>query len=354
MSKSLEDYIKIKEWTFKLRNGEYALDLCPLCNAGPGHFYINESKEIWYCHKCGERGHILSLKKRLGDLSSISHISDYSKTKAPAKTISLTIIEKYHKDLLDNPEALSYPTDERAFSLETIEKFKLGLKDGSIVIPYFEDYSCVGIKYRGIKGKTFYREDGCSSILFNIDQARKYEGAVIMVEGEFDAIAYDQMGFPNVVSVPNGAESFSDAWIDDLEQFQQIYLSFDMDEAGRNGIEKVADKLGRYRCLNVLLPLKDANDCLKAGFTNGEISEILARAKRFESKLVKRPDDFFEKLLQRHETPLTTKTGWPSFDDLLGGIRPNELTIITGETGSGKTTWGVNLCYRLLTQGGEQ
>jgi hypothetical protein len=350
VNKILENYFKTKDWTFKLRNGEYALDLCPICNAGPGHFYINELKEVFYCQKCGQRGHLLSLKKRLGDLPPISHVSEYSKTKIPPKTIDLAIIEKYHKDLLDTPEALSYLMDERSFTLETIKTFKLGLKDGTIVIPYFEDHLCLGIKYRGIKEKTFYREEGCPSILFNVDQARKYQGSVILSEGEFDAIAYDQVGFPNVVSVPNGAESFSDEWIDYLEQSEQIYLSYDMDEAGRRGVEKVADKLGRHRCWDVLLPLKDAGDCLKAGFTNVEMSDILAKAKRFESKLVKRPDDFFEMLLQRHETPLATRTGWTSFDDLLGGIRPNELTVVTGETSSGKTTWGVNLCYRLLTQ----
>jgi len=85
------------------------------------------------------------------------------------------------------------------------------------------------------------------------------------------------MGFPCVVSVPNGSEAFADEWIEDVEGFSQIYLSYDMDEAGRRGIEKAADKLGRYRCLNVLLPLKDSNDCLKAGFTNQEMAEILAR-----------------------------------------------------------------------------
>ena len=42
-----------------------------------------------------------------------------------------------------------------------------------------------------------------------------------------------------------------------------------------------------------------------------------------------------------------SSTGWTEFDNLLGGLRPNELTILTGETGSGKTTWAVNLGYRL-------
>jgi DNA primase len=349
--KSIEDYLNSKDWIFKFKNGEYCLDQCPLCQAGPGHFYINQSKEFFYCHKCGERGHFFSLKKRLGDLPAISHISDYSKSKAPAKTIDLSVIEKYHKELLENPAALAYVTDERAFSMETIKKFKFGFNNGAITIPHFKNGSCLNIKSRSLGlDKKYFREEGCPSILFNLDNALKYQGALIITEGEFDAIAYDQMGFPNVVSVPNGAESFSDEWIDDLEQFDQIYISCDMDEAGRKGVEKAADKLGRYRCVNVLLPLKDANDCLKAGFTNAEIAEILANGKRFESSLVKTPDNFFDEIRELHSGDSESKglpTGWQDFDNLLQGIRPTELTVLTGETASGKSTFAANLAYHL-------
>ncbi len=120
MNKSLENYIKSKEWTFKLRNGEYALDLCPLCNAGPGHFYINGEKEVFYCQKCTSRGHILSLKKKLGDIPLVSHVSDFTKVKVSTKTIDPEVIDGYHKALLQNPAAFSYLTDERGFSLSRI------------------------------------------------------------------------------------------------------------------------------------------------------------------------------------------------------------------------------------------
>jgi len=346
----IENYLNSKEWTFKFKNGEYSLDQCPLNGCGPGHFYISQSKEFFYCHKCGERGHLLSLKKRLGDLPSISHISEYSKTKIPPKTIDLSIIEKYHKELLDNPAAMAYLMDERGFTQETIKKFKLGFNDGSITIPHFREGLCLNIKFRGIVDKKYFREEGCPSILFNLDNARKYQGAVIVTEGELDTIAFDQMGFPNVISVPNGAESFSDPWIDDLEQFNEVYISFDMDEPGRKGAEKIADKLGRYRCLNVLLPLKDANDCLKAGFTNQEMTVILAKAQPFGFKLIKGPEAFSNEIWDLYNGQSISEgilTGWKPFDDLLGGLRPNELTVLTGETASGKTTWAANLGYKL-------
>ncbi len=347
----IETYLQSKGWTFKFRNGEYCLDQCPISGCGPGHFYINQSKEIFYCHKCGQRGHILSLKKRLGDIPSIAHISEYSKSKVPAKTIDLSVVEKHHTDLLENPFALDYLTQERSFTLETIKKFKLGYKDGSITIPYFRDGLCVNIKYRNInsQGGKYHREEGCPSVLFNLDNARKYPDSTILAEGEFDCMAWDQVGFPNATSLPNGAGAFSEEWIDDLEGFGQIYLSYDMDEPGRRGVEGGADKLGRYRCLNILLPLKDANDCLRAGFGNQGMAEFLAKAKPFGSKLIKGPEAFFDEIRALHDGTLGNDgvpTGWDNFDAYLGGFRPNELTVLTGETASGKTTWAANLGYR--------
>ena len=64
-------------------------------------------------------------------------------------------------------------------------------------------------------------------------QCHKVSRRVILTEGEFDAIAFDQMGFPNVVSVPNGAEAFSDEWIDDLEH--SIKFIFPMTWMNRDG-----------------------------------------------------------------------------------------------------------------------
>jgi twinkle protein len=352
----IESYLQSKGWEFKYRSGEFCLAQCPLTGCGPGHFYINQSKEIFYCHKCGERGHLLSLKKRLGDLPPVSHISHYAKSSQSSKIIDLSIIEKYHQKLSGNPEAMAYLMDERGFTQETIKKFKLGFHDGSITIPSLKDGVCLNIKYRPINPQNakYHREEGCPSILFNLDNAGKCQGAVIVVEGEFDTIAFDQMGFSNVVSVPNGAETFNDQWIDDLEGFDQVYLSYDMDEAGRKGVEKAADKLGRYRCLNVLLPLKDANDCLKAGFTNAEIAELLAKAKPFGSKIFKDAEAFFDEIRELHNNKATARgisTGWTDLDARMGGLRQNELTVLTGETASGKTTWAANLGYRLSKEG---
>jgi twinkle protein len=351
---SLEDYINQKGWAFKFKNGEFCLNACPLCGAGPTHFYISQLKELFFCFKCGEHGHVLSLKKRLGDIPPISHISQYSGKRAAEKIISLSIIEEYHKALLENPAALAYLVKERAFALDTISKFKLGFNPvtASITIPHFRNGKCLNVKSRPISangGGKYFREEGCASILFNQDSAEG-KGWAVLCEGELDAIAFHQMGVLNTVAVTGGADTFLDEWVDPLEGLSEIFLSFDMDEKGRKGVEKVADKLGRHRCLNVLLPLKDANDCLKAGYSHAEMMEFLTQAKRFESKLIKSPESYFDQIRELHSGKSQSKgirTGWNNFDSLLGGLRPYELTALTGETSSGKTTWATNVAYIL-------
>jgi replicative DNA helicase len=84
------------------------------------------------------------------------------------------------------------------------------------------------------------------------------------------------------------------------------------------------------------------------------ITEILSSAKPFQSDFIKSTSVYFEEIRNLFNHPETNKgiqTGWKNFDDLFGGLRPNELTELTGETGSGKTTWAVNLGYRLSKKG---
>jgi len=74
----------------------------------------------------------------------------------------------------------------------------------------------------------------------------------------------------------------------------------------------------------------------------------------FKSNCVKGSEVFFDEIRDLHSGRSINKaipSGWKAFDDFLGGFRPNELSILTGETGSGKTTWAANLGYRFSKAG---
>lgn len=57
------------------------------------------------------------------------------------------------------------------------------------------------------------------------------------------------------------------------------------------------------------------------------------------------PEDFFQ------EVELGVFSGWNELDKLLGGFRRGELTIITGDTAVGKTTFCVQLMYQFALKG---
>ena len=69
--------------------------------------------------------------------------------------------------------------------------------------------------------------------------------------------------------------------------------------------------------------------------------------------MIKPPEAFFEEIRAIHGGNRDTRdaTGWTDFDNLIGGLRRNELTVLTGETGSGTDSFSVNLAYRLAQKG---
>jgi len=96
---------------------------------------------------------------------------------------------------------------------------------------------------------------------------------------------------------------------------------------------------------NPLIEFADLEERIGQG-----IIQILNRSKPFESNLLKPTESFFpeiKELFNGRSINGGVRTGWEEFDRLMGGLRPNELTEITGETGSGKTTFSVNLGYKL-------
>ena len=53
----------------------------------------------------------------------------------------------------------------------------------------------------------------------------------------------------------------------------------------------------------------------------------------------------------RKEIAKGHSTGWTSLDRYLQGLRPGEVTVITADTGAGKTTFATHLCVNCAMQG---
>ena len=166
--------------------------------------------------------------------------------------------------------------EERKISQSTIihfgitqEKYyqpKLQKEVENLVFNYFEGDTVVNKKYRGAN-KSFTQSQNAKSIFYNINSIIGQEECYI-VEGEFDVLALYEIGIKNVISVPNGANDNDNYWINSekyINGIKRFYIATDNDESGNNVAEKIAQRLGRYKCERVRFDGKDANDDLISG-----------------------------------------------------------------------------------------
>ncbi|KQS84142.1 AAA family ATPase [Rhizobium sp. Leaf386] len=243
--------------------------------------------------------------------------------------------------------------------------------DGNIVVfPFIDGGKAVGEKYRA-PGKRFWQRKGGRKTFWNadcMDDAALEDGrkALVVTEGEIDALTAIDCGFHTSVSVPDGApavrdgetpEDLPDADPEDdrtgkfefvynnrdrIKRIKRFVLAVDNDGPGRRLAAELVRRLGAARCLFVTYPeaCKDLNDVrMKHGVD--AVVRVLNDAKPYPVKGVYQLSDYPEV-----DEPKAYSTGWPCLDDYLR-LWLGELLVITGIPGHGKSTWTINLCANL-------
>lgn len=155
---------------------------------------------------------------------------------------------------------------EMEISEEKYFQPQLNAECNNVVFNYFEGDTLVNKKYRS-GGKKFTQSKNGKPILYNINAAIGAD-EVYIVEGEIDALSFIQIGVKAVLSIPNGANDNDAYWINSepyLKNVKKFYIATDMDDKGILIADKIAQRLGRYRCERINFEGKDANDDLKAG-----------------------------------------------------------------------------------------
>lgn len=246
----------------------------------------------------------------------------------------------------------NYFTKERKLSEDTLKAYKIAEKrtdkNNLIVFPFIRNNELIHIKYLAVerdeKGKKItWSEKDTELCLFGWQVIDPNTRSVIITEGELDAMSWYEYGFA-AMSVPNGAKGHS--WIENefnnLDRFETIYLSFDMDDEGKIGVVEVVERLGRHRVRIVKLPCKDANECLKTGITKEKMVECLENSIYSDPSELKSPSAYVDEVIAEfYPTSQEQKGFTPLWRKLAGKIhfRPGELSIWTGFNSHGKTTF---------------
>ncbi len=250
----------------------------------------------------------------------------------------------------------------RGLSEDTIAAFRVGeqQRDGKVyaVLPYLlPDGVLANAKYRNPDDKRDMRQEaGAEACLFGWHLVDPKARRVAITEGELDAMTLHQVGIP-ALSVNAGAGNHQ--WIENdwerLERFDEIFLAFDDDEAGRKGVREVAQRLGLERCRVVTFGAKDANQWLQDGADGEEFHHALTIAKPFDPDEIANMADFMGAVKAlfypapgaRRDPVLLLGDKRHEWFEYRGG----EYTVYTGYNGHGKSLMLNQILLGLMQQG---
>lgn len=177
--------------------------------------------------------------------------------------------------------------------------------------------------------------------------------SIIITEGELDALSVSQAHdhkYP-VVSIPNGAQGAVAALqrsYDYLCEFEKIVIMFDMDDVGIQAAKDCADILPPDKVLiaTLLGGYKDPNEAIVAG-DPGAIIDAFWRAKPYRPDGIVASSDLLDTLMEDDEFD-GVPYPWHSMNEKTGGgLRQNELVVVTAGSGVGKSTFVRELAYDL-------
>ncbi|XP_019965295.2 twinkle mtDNA helicase [Paralichthys olivaceus] len=249
----------------------------------------------------------------------------------------------------------------------TLKKFGVRLfkPTKSLVFPWFggPDSSLKGVKLLSAQStdseKVTYNEatvPKCNSYynLFGLPLVGRMDSEVVLTGHELDTLAVSQAtGLPSV-ALPRGVSCLPPILLPYLEQFKRVTLWLGGDIRSWEASKIFSRKLGLRRCslvrpgeyrpcpVEALAQGKNLNQIVKASIPAAHKSIVSFKQLR---------EDVYGELLNTEQVAGVKWTRFLELNRILKGHRKGELTVFTGPTGSGKTTFISELALDLCMQG---
>jgi len=224
---------------------------------------------------------------------------------------------------------------------------------------YYENGEHVNTKFR-TGSKKFTQVAGAKKTFYKIDDIQN-ETWCIITEGEIDALSFEEAGYKNAISVPDGAIKsdseysekklqYIDNCIDYFDSIEKIYLATDTDEAGLCLRRELARRFGKERCFIIEFnDCKDANEYLvKHG--KESLAELVTSAKEYPIEGVHSTGDYLEQLKDLYYNGFAEAIQLEKYKELNAHVQWYTpcLTIITGIPSHGKSSVLDQIMVQLL------
>lgn len=346
------------------RNGELHFKECPYCkgkSTDTKTFAISLKTGQFKCLRstCGVSGNMLTLAADFDEFSLGSSVEEYFRPRKQFKTFKTPDAPIEPKD-----PALKY-LQSRGIGETIAKRYQITVQtdnDNHLVIPFFDDKGkMVFIKYRKTdfdKSKDKNKEwceAGGKPILFGMYQCNLQNKTLVITEGQLDSLSLAQAGIENAVSVPTGAKGFTWVpycwdWI--VNNFETIIVFGDYENEQISLLDELKQRFYKLHIKHVredsYKECKDANDILRkygAAYlktcVDNAIDLPLTQVLDLADVKDVNPYDL-EKL----------ESGISELDDILnGGLPFSGITIITGKSGKGKSSFASQILANALEQG---
>lgn len=300
---------------------------------------VNFTKGTAFCHNC----EAVSFKEDVA-IETEKHYKLPIQTWRNYTTLSDNLVKYLESRKIKQSTAIALGWTEENYYQPSLQK-----EVTNLVFNTFEGETLVNKKYRS-GGKKFTQSAGTKSIFYNINSAIGKK-KVYIVEGEFDVASLIEIGIKNVISVPNGANDNDEYWrtsekyIKDVEHF---VIAVDNDEKGEILRDKIAQRLGRYRCSYINFDGKDANDDLKSG----ELLKTIQNEIRFPVSGTFKIEDLYNGIIDLYDNGLPDtlypkSKYWLGFKDCYSVMR-GQLSIGTGIPSHGKSNFTDDYVLNLI------
>jgi len=282
------DFYELVSQTTKLtktKENEYK-GLSPFTSEKTPSFFINSEAKTWYCFSSGKGGGLIDYVMEYEGLSkpeAIKFLESFCNVTLDSESKNNIFVEA-QKNFVRNVSSGYEYLEKRNITPKIAEKYGLGFCKGNDVLHDLKNFSKEEISESGLvneKGNIkFYNRvtlpikdqygnivsftgraidsslpkylHGSSTkyfnkkeIVWNLDIARRDiidQDMVIVCEGQLDAIAVNELGYPAVSLL---GTNFSKQQLKLLSNLtKNIYFIFDSDSAGREALKKSFDLIG--------------------------------------------------------------------------------------------------------------
>ncbi|XP_065910800.1 twinkle mtDNA helicase-like [Dysidea avara] len=383
---SIKTYLDEKQFVYREGHTSFMID-CPICdktvkekNGVVGYgVHVNKTTGSVVCQPCKMSGSWTDFSSWIDNRSQSKPVTSQPPTNYKLLN-SVSAAEKFWSQTLPWKMSL-VSVMNRAMKLfgsnkissETLEKFNVHTVVGKFTIannqeidqqclayPFYNDKNIARVKVESTieqaNRKTYFEPRHGLHGLFGWNLIKESDKEVVLTASEFDAMAVHQATEMPALSLPNGCLNLSPELLPQLEQFEKIILWLGNDPQSKQATNQFAKKLNMKRCYAVTfhneLDIKNAVHALSEGYN---LKETIESARPIaHNKIMTFPelrDDVYSDYLNAEKVAGVKWQRFPGLTKTLKGHRPGEVTILTGPTGSGKTTLVSEMSLDLCQQG---